>query len=115
MTTLRTVCVYCGSSPGVDPQYAACAEEFGKLIAISQVQLVYGAGGGGLMGLLARSTLKHGGYVTGIVPDFLTHLEPMIEGAQELIVVPDMHTRKRLMFEHSDAFFVRCGDAPAGW
>ena len=58
----------------------------------------------GLMGALATSTLDHGGTVTGIIPDFLTIRENALKRVQELIITPDMHERKRLMFEHSDAF-----------
>ena len=101
---IRRVCVYCGSSPGVDPRFAATAETFGRLLAESEVGLVYGGGNNGLMGVTARSVLKHGGYVTGIIPEFLKQREVMLGEVQEPIVVPDMHTRKRLMFEKADAF-----------
>ena len=68
------------------------------------VRLVYGGGNVGLMGTIAQSVLDHGGYVTGIIPDFLKSREKLLDDVQETIVVPDMHTRKRLMFEKADAF-----------
>ena len=102
--TLRNVCVYCGSSPGEDPAFAKAAEELGRYLAEASLGLVYGGGDVGLMGMTARSVLRHGGYVTGIIPEFLRRRENMLDAAQETIVVPDMHTRKRLMFDRSDAF-----------
>jgi uncharacterized protein (TIGR00730 family) len=68
------------------------------------IRLVYGGGNVGLMGAVARAVLDHGGHVTGIIPDFLKARERMLDDVQETIVVPDMHTRKRLMFEKADAF-----------
>ena len=101
---IRRVCVYCGSSPGVDPRFAAAAETFGQSLAEAGIGLVYGGGNNGLMGVTARSVLRHGGHVTGIIPDFLKQREVMLGDVQEAVVVPDMHTRKRLMFEKADAF-----------
>jgi uncharacterized protein (TIGR00730 family) len=102
--TLRTVCVYCGSGPGTDPSFIAAARTFGQLLAQDGVRLVYGGGSVGLMGELAASVLAHGGAVTGIIPEFLTEREHVLKNAQEVIVTSDMHERKRLMFEHADAF-----------
>jgi uncharacterized protein (TIGR00730 family) len=104
MNTIRTVCVYCGSGPGTNPHFVEAATAFGKTLAENGVGLVYGGGSVGLMGAVASSTLEHGGKVTGIIPDFLTKREHALVGAQELIVTHDMHERKRLMFERSDAF-----------
>jgi uncharacterized protein (TIGR00730 family) len=101
---LRHVCVYCGSSPGEDPAFAKAAEDLGRLLAEAGLGLVYGGGDVGLMGTTARSVLRHGGHVTGIIPEFLRRRENMLDDAQETIVVPDMHTRKQLMFDRSDAF-----------
>ena len=104
MSTIRTVCVYCGSGPGADPQFREAARSFGKILATNRVGLVYGGGSLGLMGALATSVLEHGGRVTGIIPDFLTGREQVLGRAQEVIVTRDMHERKRLMFERADAF-----------
>ena len=104
MTKIKTVCVYCGSGPGTNPRFVEAAIAFGKALAESGVRLVYGGGSIGLMGAVATSVLDHGGAVTGIIPDFLTTRENALKRVQEMIVTPDMHERKRLMFERSDAF-----------
>ncbi len=101
---IRRVCVYCGSSPGTDPIFAETARRLGQNLAEAGIGLVYGGGNNGLMGIVARSVLENGGHVTGIIPEFLKQKEVMLQDAQEAIVVPDMHTRKRLMFEKADAF-----------
>jgi uncharacterized protein (TIGR00730 family) len=101
---VRNVCVYCGSSPGHDPAYAAAARSLGRLLAESGVGLVYGGGGLGLMGETAKAVLAHGGRVTGIIPEFLSEREHMLRDVTELLVVDDMHQRKKLMFDKSDAF-----------
>jgi uncharacterized protein (TIGR00730 family) len=104
MTKLRTVCVFCGSSPGARPEHLADAEALGRALAKAGVGLVYGGGNIGLMGAVARATLDAGGHVTGIIPRFLVEREVLLADVQELIVTEDMHERKRLMFERSDAF-----------
>jgi uncharacterized protein (TIGR00730 family) len=101
---IRNICVYCGSNPGIDPAYAEAARRLGRLMAEDGVGLVYGGGGLGLMGETARSVLAHGGRVTGIIPEFLSEKERMLLDATELVVVKDMHQRKQLMFDRSDAF-----------
>ncbi len=104
MNTIRSVCVYCGSSPGRSDIYRNADEALGRSLAESGIRLVYGGGSIGLMGAVAAATLEHGGLVTGIIPDFLVKREHAMTGAQEMIVTHDMHERKRLMFERSDAF-----------
>ena len=104
MSNIKTVCVYCGSGPGTNPQFMEAAKAFGKALAENGIRLVYGGGSLGLMGAVATSVLDHGGAVTGIIPDFLKVRENALTRVQEMIVTPDMHERKRLMFEHSDAF-----------
>lgn len=104
MNKIKTVCVYCGSGPGTDPRFVEAAIALGRALAESSIRLVYGGGSIGLMGAVATSVLDHGGTVTGIIPGFLTARENALKRVQELIVTPDMHERKRLMFEHSDAF-----------
>lgn len=103
-TKIRTICVYCGSGPGTNPRFVEAAKAFGKSLAENGIRLVYGGGSIGLMGAVATSTLEHGGSVTGIIPDFLTARENALTRVQEMVVTPDMHERKRLMFERSDAF-----------
>ena len=104
MGLIKSVCVYCGSGLGRDPRHEAAARSFGEILATNGVKLIYGGGGMGLMGTVAKSVLEHGGHVTGIIPDFLVNREFMLEEAQEHIVTKDMHERKRLMFEKADAF-----------
>ncbi len=104
MSNIKTVCVYCGSGPGTNPHFVEGAIAFGKALAENGIRLVYGGGSLGLMGAVATSVLDHGGTVTGIIPDFLKLRENALTRVQEMIVTPDMHERKRLMFEHSDAF-----------
>jgi hypothetical protein len=101
---VRTVCAYCGSSPGNNPRFIEAASAFGKILAENGIRLVYGGGSTGMMGAVANGVLDHGGSVTGIIPEFLNTRERMLTRVQELIVTPDMHERKRLMFERSDAF-----------
>ena len=104
MNNIKTVCVYCGSGPGTNPLFVEAAIALGKALAENGIRLVYGGGSIGLMGAVATSVLDHGGTVTGIIPDFLTARENALTRIQEMIVTPDMHERKRLMFERSDAF-----------
>ena len=104
MSKIRTVCVYCGSGPGTNPRFIESAKALGRTLAENSIRLVYGGGSVGMMGAVANSAIDHGGTVTGIIPDFLTARENVLRRAQELIVTPDMHERKRLMFERSDAF-----------
>jgi uncharacterized protein (TIGR00730 family) len=104
MSKIKTVCVYCGSGPGTNPRFMESAKALGKALAEGGIRLVYGGGSVGMMGAVATSVLDHGGMVTGIIPGFLTAKENALKRVQEMIVTPDMHERKRLMFEHSDAF-----------
>jgi uncharacterized protein (TIGR00730 family) len=80
------------------------ATRFGRILAENGIRLVYGGGAVGLMGALAESVLDHGGLVTGVIPDFLVNREHMLARVQERIITPDMHERKRVMFERADAF-----------
>jgi uncharacterized protein (TIGR00730 family) len=104
MSKIKTVCVYCGSGAGTNPRFIESARALGKTLAESGIRLVYGGGSVGMMGAVASAVLDHGGSVTGIIPSFLTAKENALKRVQEMIVTPDMHERKRLMFEHSDAF-----------
>ena len=109
MSIIKTVCVYCGSGPGTNPNFVKAAVALGKAFARNNVGLVYGGGSVGLMGAIATSVLDNGGTVTGIIPDFLTSREHALARVQEMIVTRDMHERKRLMFERSDAFIALPG------
>ncbi len=109
MSIIKTVCVYCGSGPGTNPRFIEGAKALGKALAENNIRLVYGGGSLGMMGAVASSVLDHGGLVTGIIPDFLTLRENALTRVQEMVVTPDMHERKRLMFERSDAFVAMPG------
>ena len=104
MSTINSICVYCASGPGTNPAFMEAAKKFGRILAENNIRLVYGGGSVGLMGELAESVLDHGGSVTGVIPDFLVNREHMLLRVQERVVTPDMHGRKRVMFERADAF-----------
>lgn len=106
---IERLCVYCGSANGADPRYAAAAAELGAGLAARGIELVYGGGRNGLMGCLADAVLAGGGRATGIIPIHLEHREVAHRGLSELVVVTDMHQRKRAMAERSDAFAVLPG------
>jgi uncharacterized protein (TIGR00730 family) len=104
---IQSVCVYCGSQPGNSPVYVEAAKLLGKSLAEHGIRLVYGGGTRGIMGTVARSVIEHGGSVTGIIPTFLIDQEASrheLGELSEVIVVNDMHERKHMMFERSDAF-----------
>jgi uncharacterized protein (TIGR00730 family) len=111
MSKINAVCVYCGSSPGTDPAFAAAAKDLGKTLARNGVRLVYGGGSVGMMGTLARAVIEHGGKVTGIIPEFLAGKERPQPLTEDMIITHDMHERKRKMFEHADAFVALPGGA----
>lgn len=106
---LKALCVFCGSQVGNDRRYTEAAERLGKLLARERVRLIYGGGGIGLMGVLARSVLHAGGQAVGVVPGFLRALEVQQQGLTELIVTETMHERKFLMYDMADAFAVLPG------
>ncbi|MGD9572728.1 MAG: TIGR00730 family Rossman fold protein [Thermoleophilia bacterium] len=108
-TTIRTVCVYAGSSPGADPAYAEAAAALGAEIARRGLGMVYGGGTVGLMGVAANAALAGGAPVTGIIPASLHAREISKVDLTELLVVGSMHERKFLMAERSDAFIALPG------
>jgi uncharacterized protein (TIGR00730 family) len=109
MWGIRRLCVYCGSSDAVDARYRQAANELGGRLAAAGIELVYGGGRVGLMGLLANAALSAGGTVIGIIPRRLLDAEVAHIGVSELIVADSMHDRKRLMAEKADAFAVLPG------
>lgn len=106
---MAAICVFCGSRAGSDPSHMAAATAMGTAIARAGHDLVYGAGNVGLMGAVADAALAAGGRVVGVIPRLLVDQEVCHRGLSELLVVDDMHTRKRLMCERSDAFAVLPG------
>jgi uncharacterized protein (TIGR00730 family) len=109
MEKIRRLCVYCGSSGAVEARYREAASELGARLAAAGIELVYGGGRVGLMGLLADAALATNGKVTGIIPRRLLDAEAAHLGVTELVVVDSMHDRKRLMAEKADAFAVLPG------
>ena len=106
---IRSLCVFCGSSVGNRPEYAAAANEVGRLLAKRGIRLVYGAGNVGLMGVLADAVLAAGGEVIGVIPQMLVDRELAHRTLTELRIVGTMHERKALMAELSDAFLALPG------
>ena len=103
------ICVFCGSSPGKDPIHAATAKRMGALIAENGCDLVFGGGGIGLMGVVARAASEGGAHVLGVIPGFLRHLEPPLKISSELVVTETMFERKSRMFAACDGFVVLPG------
>lgn len=104
-----SLCVFCGSRPGLNPAYAEVAKGVGEWIGRHGGQLVYGGGHNGLMGLVADATLAAGGRVVGVIPHALVEREWAHKGCSELHVVDTMHERKRMMAERADAFLALPG------
>jgi uncharacterized protein (TIGR00730 family) len=107
MTAIRSICVYCGSSTGRGDLYMTAGLELGRTIGRAGLRLVYGGGTKGIMGAVARGTTEAGGQVTGIIPRFLMNkeaTEKALGGLDELVITDNMHQRKHIMFEKSDAF-----------
>jgi len=109
LLAFSSVCVYCGSSGLVAQKFKQAAQSVGTELARRGVQLVYGGGHVGLMGIVADSALKAGGKVVGIIPEHIRAQEVQHNGLTALHVVSDMHTRKRMMVEQSDAFIILPG------
>jgi uncharacterized protein (TIGR00730 family) len=109
MKKIGQVCVYCGSSGAVEARYREAASELGARLAAAGIELVYGGGRVGLMGLLADAVLSAGGQAIGVIPRRLLDAEVAHRGVTELIVVDNMRDRKRLMAEKADAFAVLPG------
>jgi uncharacterized protein (TIGR00730 family) len=101
---IRNICVYCGSGRGKNPLFSQAANTLGEAMAEAGIGLVYGGGGNGLMGDVARSVRAAGGTVTGIIPEALVARENPYTDVDELVVVENLHQRKMMMFERSDAF-----------
>lgn len=106
---IRSVAVFCGSRAGHDPAHAAAARELGAGLAAAGLTLVYGAGGIGLMGVVAEAALQGGGRVQGVIPEFLTRIERPHPALEELEVTAGMHERKTRMFALADAFVTLSG------
>jgi len=106
---MRRVCVYCGSSSGVLPEYSAAARELADVLVRHELELVYGGADKGIMGVLADAVLENGGKVHGVIPKMLTDKEIAHQGLTELHVVASMHQRKTMMAALSDGFIALPG------
>jgi len=106
---LHRICVFCGSSIGSHPAYRQAAEQLGALLVEGGIELVYGGGNIGLMGVLADSVLARGGRVIGVIPSFMQAREVAHNGLSELRIVSSMHERKAVMSDLSDGFIAMPG------
>ena len=106
---MKRICVFCGSQVGRNPQFRSTAEELGRLLVEFDLQLVYGGGSVGLMGIIADSVLAAGGHVIGVIPEALATAELLHDDVSDMRVVQSMHERKALMAELSDAFIALPG------
>jgi uncharacterized protein (TIGR00730 family) len=109
MTNIKTLCVYCGSRTSNNKNFRTLAITIGQILGQNKIKLVYGGGNVGLMGILATSVIENGGEVHGIIPAHLDKIEKSHHKITELTVVDNMHQRKRMMFDHSDAFLILPG------
>jgi len=109
MPTIKALCVYCGSSGRVAAPYREAASELGMRLATAGIEIVFGGGRVGLMGLVADAALAGGGRVTGIIPARLRDAELAHQGVSKLVIVDSMHERKRFMAQRADAFAVLPG------
>lgn len=104
MPSLQRVCVFCGSSAGFDPIHRQTASHFGAVLAREGIELVYGGGSVGLMGAVADAVLLSSGHVIGVIPKFLATKELLHERVSEMRLTENMHERKAMMSDLSDAF-----------
>lgn len=111
---MKRLCVFCGSATGGNPIYKETAQHFGQLIAERNIELVFGGGHIGLMGVIADSVLQNGGKVIGVIPQSLKEKEVAHLGLTELYVVETMHQRKALMADLADGFVALPGGYGTG-
>lgn len=106
---MKAIQVFCGSSVGKNPVYAASAKKLGEVLLEQEIDLVYGAGNVGLMGIIANTMLEGGGTVIGVIPEFLMQKEVGHTAISELIIVDGMHTRKVEMYKRAQGTIVLPG------
>ncbi len=106
---MRSLCVYCGSSPGAEAGYLAAADDLALAMTARNITLVYGGASIGMMGRIADKVLQNGGRVIGVIPRALADLEIAHQGLSELILVEDMHERKSKMAEAAEGFVAMPG------
>ncbi|MET3131522.1 uncharacterized protein (TIGR00730 family) [Oxalobacteraceae bacterium GrIS 1.11] len=106
---MKSICVYCGANAGASPGYAEAARALGRALVEENIALVYGGGKVGLMGVIADEVLRLGGEVTGVIPTALVEREVGHTGLTRQFIVKDMHERKAMMAQLSDAFIAMPG------
>ncbi len=106
---LESLCIYCGSRPGTNPEFQRCARVLGRLLAEYEIDVVYGGASTGMMGAAANAALDAGGRVIGILPGGLASREKAHQGLSELHIVDSMHQRKAMMEKFSDGFIALPG------
>jgi uncharacterized protein (TIGR00730 family) len=106
---MEKIAVYCGSSPGKNPAYSEAARSLGEVLVARKITLVYGGGSVGLMGVLARTVVNQGGKVIGVIPRAIAEMEVAYRDLQDLRIVEDMHSRKKMMADLADAFIALPG------
>lgn len=106
---IRKLAIFCGSKTGNNALYANDAKQLAIIIAQHKIELIYGGGRNGLMGVLADNVMGNGGIVRGVIPELLLGWEKQHEGISELLVVEDMHVRKRKLYELSDGAIILPG------
>jgi len=107
--TIRKVAIFCGSKKGLNKKYEEHAIELANILAKHKIELVYGGGKKGLMGIVADTVMKQHGIVRGVIPKVLTDWEHQHDNISELVVVDDMHLRKRKMYDLCDAVIILPG------
>lgn len=106
---INSLAVFCGSKSGNNPLYEEQAKTLGHLVASKKITLIYGGGNKGIMGAVSNAVLEKNGKVVGIIPEILKHREHHHRGITELIIVDDMHTRKKMLYEKCDAAIILPG------
>ncbi len=106
---MKSICVFCGSSPGRHPEFLRAAKNLGQTLASQELRLVYGGASVGLMGAVADAVLDNGGEVIGVIPEHLFSKEVAHQNLKDLRIVKSMHERKALMADLSDAFIALPG------
>ncbi len=106
---INSLAVFCGSKSGNNPLFAAEARALGHLLAAKKITLIYGGGNNGIMGAVSNAVLEKGGKVFGIIPEILKDREHHHEGITELLIVDNMHTRKKILYEKCDAAIILPG------
>jgi len=109
MNKIQSICIFCGSNFGNDPEYRRAARDLGKFLADRGISMVYGGGKAGLMGEIADAVLRNQGRVIGIIPEFLRKKELAHEGVSELFITDTMHDRKAKMHELADGYIALPG------